>query len=198
MSETLGALQLWMQQAVTHPAGVNPANVGERIRPSGALTAIERLSIYNQSYHARLLDCFRSFYPALLHALGGDLFDQFALAYLKASPPVSFTLAQLTDSFPQWLKETRPADGEGLWPDFVIELASLELAFRQVYDGPGPEGPALRRFACRYPVHLYQAAVRRGEKPEAPPPSETFLALSRRNYRVVVREISRQQYKGVS
>jgi hypothetical protein len=197
-----------MQRTITHPAGIDPDGVDDVILPSATLAPAERLAIYGRSYHARLLESIRSFYPALLHALGDALFDHFATAYLHASPPTSYTLAQLTDSFPRWMAETRPEDGEGRWPDFVVELASLELAFRQVYDGPGLEGaprtidvaprviaaPSLRLFAFHFPVHHYHADVRRGETPEPPEPRDVFVALTRRDYRVVVIELPPEQF----
>lgn len=185
----LSALQKWMQETITHPAGINPEGVASRIEPSATLTSVQRLAIYNRSYHARLLDCFRSLFPVLLHALDGPLFEHFAVAYLHAHPPTSFTLARLADAFPRWLKETRP-EGDESWPDFIIELAAFELAFREVYDGVASE----RSFRFRHPVHGYHAAVRRGEKPEVPEPRETFVLLCLRRFRVVVHELSEVEF----
>ena len=185
----LSELQRWMQDVITHPAGVNPAGVDEAILPSPTLQPVQRLAIYNRSYHARLLDCFRSLFPALLHALGDELFAHFAVAYLHAHPPASFTLARVADAFPRWLEETRP-EGDEAWTAFIIELATFELALREIYDGMVPQ----RVFRFRHPVHRYQAAVRRGERPELPPPYQTFVLLCLRNFRVVVHELSATEY----
>jgi len=54
--------------------------------------------------------------------------------------------------------------------------------------------PCLRLFAFRYPVHLYWLAVRQGESPELPEPAESFVAMTRRNYRVRLHELSTAQY----
>ncbi|HEX8128039.1 MAG TPA: DNA-binding domain-containing protein [Pyrinomonadaceae bacterium] len=192
--------------------------------PSETLTGAERLAIYCRSYHARLLQCLREMLPALYHALGENLFNLFALDYLQHHPPQSYTLDNLADRFAQHLAETRPdADappGEReSWPDFIIELAAMEWAFLKVYDGDGLEGralpsaesiralaferilesrpapaPCLRLFAFRYPVHVYMLAVRRGDRPPIPAPSETFVAATRLDFRVMLHELSAQQY----
>lgn len=194
------------------------------VTPSETLTGAERLDIYRRSYHARLLQCFGEMFPALLHALGEHLFNLFTLDYLQRHPPHSYTLDNLADRFAQHLAETRPDSdappGEReSWPDFIVELAEIEWAFLKVYDGPGTEGrtlpsaedilalddegilesrpapsPCLRLFAFRYPVHAYMLAVRRGEQPQMPAPNVTFVAATRVNYRVMLFELSAQQY----
>ncbi|MFW6125312.1 MAG: putative DNA-binding domain-containing protein [Pirellulales bacterium] len=172
----------------------------------------------------RLRECLKAEYPVLAHALGDAVFDQFALGYLQRYPSRSYTLNRLGENFPRYLSETRPRpperDDHGAdWPDFLIDLATLELAFNEVFDGPGVEGeplldaaqllavpaeqwpetrlvtvPCLRLLALRFPVHEYFAAVRRKQEPPIPPPAETFLALSRRDYVVRRYPLSRPQY----
>jgi hypothetical protein len=235
----LDQLQQWMQAVITHPRGIRSELVSEGalrnldaginlleeiILPSSKLSGAERLAIYCRSYHARLLECFQSMFPTLLGALGEKLFKRFALDYLQHYPPSSYTLNRLADAFPQYLAETRPdadtpQDERECWPDFIIELASLEWAFLKVYDGPGIEGralpragdilsfaaecilqacpspvPCLRLFAFSYPVHTYLLAARRDEKPELPAPLESFVAMTRLNYRVRLYELSAPQY----
>ncbi len=235
----LERLQRWMQAVITHPGGVRmgvasvearrgiavePEAIETIVAPSATLTGAERLAVYCRSYHARLLQCFKEMFPALLRALGENLFDRFALDYLQRHPPHSYTLDHLADAFAQHLAETRPdADaptGEReSWPDFIVELASLEWTFLKIYDGPGVEGralpsadlfralaperllelrpapaPCLHLFAFRYPVHAYMLAARRGETPELPAPVETFVAATRINYSVTLYELSAPQY----
>jgi hypothetical protein len=235
----LERLQRWMQAVITHPLGVGTGIASGEARrsinveldtletvvsPSRTLSGAERLAIYCRSYHARLLECFETMFPALLHALGHELFNQFALDYLQHHPPRSYTLDHLADAFAQHLAETRPdrdapPDKRESWPDFIIELALLELAFLKIYDGPGVEGrtlprmpdilslapelildahlkpvPCLQLFAFRYPVHTYMLAARQDKQPEPPAPLESFVAVTRWNYRVRLYELSAPQY----
>lgn len=235
----LERLQRWMQAVITHPRGVGAGVASAEARrsidadasaletivaPSKTLDAAARLAVYNRSYHARLLECFRQTFPALLHALGENLFDLFALDYLRRHPPRSYTLDRLADDFARHLAETRPdadapAHERESWPDFVVELATLELAFMKIYDGPGVEGratpraedvralgverllasaprpaPCLRLFVFTHPVHAYMLAARRGEAPPTPAPAETFVAATRVDYRVKLYDISAPQY----
>jgi hypothetical protein len=235
----LERVQRWMQAVITHSEGVVAGvasgearlsigvelpSVESIVAPSATLSGAERLAVYSHAYHARLLQCFRETFPALLFALGEELFDRFALDYLKSHPPRSYTLDNLADAFAQHLTETRPdaaappGEREG-WVDFIIELASLEHAFAKVYDGPGLEGrplpraeeilahgderfmearpapaPCLRLFAFSHPVHTYMLAARGGTKPELPGPAETFVAMTRRDYSVVMYELNAPRY----
>jgi Putative DNA-binding domain len=239
----LDQLQRWMQAVVTHPGGilsgvasqkaqdslsVNIDTLDDVVAPSARLTSAERLAIYCRSYYARLVQCLESMFPILLRFLGNELFDKFALDYLDKHPPYSYTLDNVADAFPPHLAETRPdaaarPDQREQWPDFIIELATLELAFMKVYDGPGVEGqplpgindvrgitletifdlrpvpvPCLRLFAFRYPVHDYLFAARRGETTGMPSPRASFVAMTRRNYRIKVHELTLPQHELLS
>jgi hypothetical protein len=236
----LDQIQRWMQAAIVHPAGVaegiaspearqhidiGPDEAELIINRSQAQTALERLSIYAYAYYARLLDCLREEFPVLRHALGEELFDAFAVGYLEQYPSRSYTLFHLGHHFPRYLAETRPdRDSEENtpvnWPDFLIDLATLELTFNEVFDWPGVEGeerldvdqlrtispdqllqarlvgaPCLRLLALNYPVHHYFTAVRRHEDPEIPSPADTYLAVTRQRYVVRHFELSRPAYE---
>jgi hypothetical protein len=229
-----------MQATIMHPVGVaegmasaearrhldvGPDEAETVVTRSRALTALERLAIYGYAYSARLLECLREEFPVLMHALGQEIFDAFAVEYLEHYPSRSYTLFDLGINFPRFLAETRPDREEergaaANWPDFLIDLATLELTFNQVFDGPGVEGeplldtdqlralaperllearlvgvPCLRLLALRYPVHQYFTAVRRHEDPDPPEPAETWLAVTRRRYVVRHYELSRPAYE---
>lgn len=232
----LGVLQRWMQAVLMHPAGVDagvgspaaraeididPDHLERVITRSRALPAADRLAVYGNAYFARLLECLREEYPALAHALGADLFDEFAMGYLEAYPSRSYTLHQLGANFPRYLAETCPPDEDPGWAAFLIDLATLERIFSEVFDGPGVEGqpllsadrlaaiapdhwpdarlvPAagLRLVELRVPVHEYIHAVKkRRADPPPPAPAETLLAVHRRDYVVRRRPLLRPQYE---
>lgn len=234
----LNQIQRWMQAVLMHPGGAEQGVASEAARQvidvppeeaervvtrSRALSGLERLAIYNRAYYARLLECLRESYPVLFHALGEDAFGAFAIGYLQKYPSRSYTLNDLGANFPRYLRESRPAEEGGesgpSWPDFIIDLATLEWTYSEVFDGPGVEGqpllgperlraipperwpearlvavPCLRVLAVRYPVHRYYTAVRRKKKAEFPAPAETWLAVTRRRYVIRRYELSRPQY----
>jgi len=223
----LDVVQQWFQAVITHPEGVpgglgseeaqrrlpvGPGELGTVIAPSRNLTAEERLGIYAHAYYARLLEVLADRFPVLARALGEEVFHGYAFEYLQRYPSRSYTLDRLGEDFPRFLAETRPdrpaADPDLLdsaaetgeapaWPDFLIDLARLEWAIAQVFDGPGAEGqpllapealaalgperfaaarlqpvPCLRLLAFRYPVNAYYTAARQavpaGDTAEVP------------------------------
>ena len=220
----LRKLQQWMMSVVTHPLGVEEGvesaaaqqqiavdveDLESVVCRSEALTAAQRRDVYNNGYYARLLECMQSFFPCLLYALGEEVFNQFTMSYLQAHPPHAYTLNRLADRFVEHLNATRPRDDEAHdlppdWPEFLIDLARMELAIDQVFDGPGIEGgevlepddlvdtdpnswasvrlelsPCVRLLKFRFPVNDYYTEFRRENEPSPPDPQETYLALSR-------------------
>ena len=231
----LGRLQRWMQSVISHPAGVeagcasdeacreidvNPSDLERVLTRSQSLPAVDRLAIYANAYHARLLECLREEYPALVYTLGPELFDEFAVGYLERYPSRSYTLHHLGAQFPRYLEETCPPDEDPSWAAFLVDLATLERLYSDVFDGPGNEGrelmsaerlatippeqwaaarliptPDLHLIELRSPVHEYIRGVRRNEEPALPVPAETLLAVHRRDYVIRRHLLTRPQYE---
>jgi hypothetical protein len=222
----LAQIERWMQAIITHPGGVadgiqspqaraaagaSQSELGRIVNRSSRRTAIERLEVYANAYYARLLECLRDEFPALVHALGEEAFDGLAFAYLVECPPTSYTLAELGRRFPDYLERTRPVESDDRpvagWADFLVDLARLERTYGEVFDGPGIEtlpplrpeqidaipagrrlqarlqaAPCLRLLSLRFPAHEYATAVRRDGEPRVPERSTTWLAVSRIDY----------------
>lgn len=253
MAPELSRLQRWFQSVITHADGVeagadaaqaepsltlNKSALEEVVTRSRALSASERLAIYANAYHTRLLECLGEVFPMLARTLGEDGFNSLAFGYLQEYPSQTYTLNELGRHFPAYLDQTRPmtgAEGADLdeseeksllepdWPDFLIDLAKLEWAIYEVFDGPGVEDisllgadqalsiPAdrwaeaklkpvvcLRLLATRFPVNDYYTALRRapaGELAPMPAEGESYVALTRRNYVVRRYNLSQAQFE---
>ena len=220
----LAQIQRWMQSVIMNSAGVidgiasadaqaeidiSPAEVETVIQRSAQQTSVERLQIYAGAYYARLLECLRAEFPVMVKAMGEDLFDEFAVEYLRRYPSRSYTLDHLGANFANFLAETRPtsATEDNSWLDFLADLAKLEWNFAEVFDGRGAEQsallepeqllavsaerwaeaslipvPCLRILRLDFPVHEYYRALREGEEAIPPARETTWLAISRRNY----------------
>lgn len=233
---TLDSLQRWVQEVITHPDGiiagldsetakkqidVDASQVEQVVERSSRLGSAERLAVYGNAYFARLIECLGDEFPATQFALGEDAFQSFAMGYIQESPSSSYSLNFLGERFPQYLKDTRPTDvPKPGWPDFLIDLTSLERTYAEVFDGPGPENlttlkpedlqsippervsdiqfvpvPSLRLMELSFPVHEYVTAVRRDRSPEIPLPTETLLVITRREYIVRRGAVSRAEYQ---
>ena len=220
----LAQLQGWMVDALCGTEGGPVLDAGEVLLPSPTMSPHERLDLYRRSYLIRLLDCLREMHPALRHLLGDELFDAFALDYLAARPPTSYTLFDLDAGFADHLAATRPDEGPAAepWPELLIDVVRFERAFLEVYDGPGVEGqavptaedvrkaaaaaagvvvspaPCARLLRSRYPVGDYVLAVRRDGRADVPLPAPTCLALVRRNYVVTLVPVADRSYDALA
>ncbi|MBI1349360.1 hypothetical protein GC163_24090 [bacterium] len=237
MPPTLAVLQTWMQAVIQHPAGVAAgleSPMAQACIPVGIETlnqilpatskqsSQERLQIYAQAYFARLLEVLQAEYPTLRHYMGDELFTSFASSYLQQRPSRSYTLSQLGQQFPQYLKETRPPamSDRPDWADFLINCARLERVYAEVFDGPGPEflgsesaeispnGVSPEEFLTRticvtpwvellelqFPVHLCTSSVRQGQPIDLPEARPTWLLVTRREFIVRRSEISRGEF----
>lgn len=236
MSAELERIQRWMQAVITHPEGI-AAGIGSHearqsidvgadevervIRRSRALDSVQRLSIYGNAYYSRLIECLAADFPAVRAAVGEEGFSGFVFGYLQQYPSTSYTLSELGRLFPQYLAESRPprTNEEPDWADFLVDLATLERTYSEVFDGPGEErgrllaaddllaipperwgdvrlrtAASLRLLELRFPVHEYASAVRRGEDAVIPRGATTFLAINRREYVVRRRSLTRLPY----
>lgn len=231
LTTSLDTVQRWMQAVIQHPHGVSDGIAADGAQSSIPLgldqlesliprstrqTSAQRLQIYADAYFARLLEVLSGEFPALVHAVGAELFAEFALGYLQHSPSRSYTLGKLGAGFPGYLQETRPprADDQPDWADFLIDCCRLERLYAEVFDGPGPERAPpgelsaaladldvetfaqsrvvvadwVRLIPLRFPMHEYISAVRRSESPSPPPAAKTWLVVSRRDF--VVRRVA--------
>ena len=199
----LPAVQRWMQEALAFPRRVDPGAVGRILAGSARLDSAGGLAVYQRGYFLRIASCMREQFPALCHALGTTLFDDFVADYIRDRPPESHTLYDLGRRFPAWLEESRPdrdfPPGEReTWIDFMTDLACFERQVFVLFDAPGHEGrpfadaatpdrrlrlqPCFDLGAYRFPVPAYYHAVRRGEAPPLPPAGASFAALVRTDY----------------
>ena len=193
MSDELRQLQEWLRAVITDP-GVDVAPDAV-VRSSSRLSAAQRLDLYRRSYRLRLLEAMRAFHPGLRQMLGHELFDEFALDYIRARPSRSYRLQRLGEGFADHLAATRPdLDGDPeAWPSVMIDLARLERTFAEVYEAWGTEhevlpaagdlpaepdpgwlaatvtpASCLRLVRSSFPAGPYLSAVRRGEDPPLP------------------------------
>lgn len=145
----------------------------------------------------------REQFPALCHALGEALFNDFVDEYIRVKPPESHTLYDLGRRFQGYMEETRPdremlpADRE-IWIDFMVDLAAFERQLYVLFDAPGNEGnafadtstpedrlalqPGLDIGTYRFAVAEYYHAVRKGLSPELPGCERSHYAMVRSNY----------------
>jgi hypothetical protein len=225
----LDRLQRWMQAVVTHPSGARAGAAGEEARaaleleiedlvlPSARLAAVERIGVYADMYHARLVEALEEDYPALHACLGCDAFDALARAYVTRHPSRHYSLNVLGARLPAFVRDEAPASTVVEPRAFLFELATLELAVQQAFDAPEaaplaadallavpPEAwagarlapiPALRLFAFEHPVDAWYQAFREGEQRPLPAREPSWLAVWRgADDRVWRRDLSRLEY----
>jgi hypothetical protein len=141
----LERLQRWMQAVIVHPGAIGDAlgsegahhevpaeGVGDVILPSKTLAPAERVAIYHGMYLCRMEEALASDYPALKHFLGDEGFFDLVRDYVQVHPSRNFSLNPLGRHLPEFVKSAAGLKR----PDFCHELARLEWAVAQAFDGP--------------------------------------------------------------
>lgn len=198
----LVSVQRWMHDALVFPRRVEAGDTG-LLASSPQLSAAAGLAIYQRGYFLRIASCMREQFPALCHALGEPLFNDFTADYIRDKPPETHTLYDLGRRFADWLDENRPdralpADEQENWIDFMIDLARFERQVFAMFDAAGHEGkpfadlstsnhalrlqPAFALGTYRFPVAAYYHAVRQKQPAPLPSARRSFVALVRTDY----------------
>jgi hypothetical protein len=204
-----------MHEALAFPRRVDGERRDALLRESPRLTAAAGLAIYQRGYFLRIASCMREQFPALCHALGEPLFNDFVADYIRDRPPESHTLYDLGRRFAAWLDESRPdcdrpAARRETWIDFMIDLARFERQVFVLFDAPGHEGrpfaepetpderlrlqPCFDVGAYDFPVPAYYHAVRKKREAALPPAGRSFAALVRTDYVTRTVPLTEPQY----
>jgi hypothetical protein len=204
-SWTEGKLDLRMQQVwfaaivstpEAEPAPVDERSAGRLITPSATLSSLQRIDIYRQGYHARLIECLVDDYPVLLHALGEEAFEALCRRYIARHPSRGPSL----NFFGQHMSDFCRADSLPE-PIFAADLAALEWAivlgihaptapsigFEDLGHVPAERwpgarftvNPSLRVLRLDYPVNAYLQGYRDEQSPAVPGPSKSAVAVYR-------------------
>lgn len=208
-------IQNWMQAMLVQHIPVSQSGIvtADMVNDSQRLNATQHLSIYRQSYIARLRDCMKNQFKCLAFALGDSLFEAFADQYLDSNPSTSYTLNDLGEQFSAFLKETRPdaeSDEKEDWPDFMIELADFEYALSIIFDMeerhkmtiPKDEtpdhlliaSPTLHLFEHQFPICRYYIDFSADRSPELPLLQQSFCSVSRQNFRLGLHPLGQDQF----
>lgn len=127
MSGAVLSLQRLFQQ---HMLGEGDASV----LMAGSTAQRQRgLGIYAHAYRARLLDTLADAYPSVRAMMGAGPFEAAALAHIAAQPPTTRSLRWYGDRFSEHLARHHTEQ-----PGYA-ELARLDWALRQAFDGPDAE-----------------------------------------------------------
>ena len=162
------------------------------------LTPVGQVDVYREQFWLRHIASLLEDYPTLEHLLGGaSAFEALCRAFLKAHPPLSFTMRDLGASMAAFLASHPDYRDDAL----LADAARTEWAFIEAFDAAEappldatklatmPEDawpnatlvlqPAMRRLALGYPAHLLRAEVREGNEPERPEPRAVNLVVFR-------------------
>jgi hypothetical protein len=101
--------------------------------PEGDLIGSGDIGVYARMYGSRLYDTLAEDYPKLRAALGEDGFGDLVVRYFRAHPPSSFTLRDAGLALEAFLRRSELA------PPWAADLAALERARIEVFDGPDAE-----------------------------------------------------------
>ncbi|HEY2745372.1 MAG TPA: DNA-binding domain-containing protein, partial [Polyangia bacterium] len=111
------------------------------------LDAVQRLDIYANMYFWRLLDILRGDYSSVAAAVGDDHFHNLVTDYLVACPSAHPSVRNVGVKLPGYLK----THALGIERPWLVELARLERARVELFDGPDGEPLTLDELRERAP-----------------------------------------------
>ena len=129
MNVGLLRLQTTFQQHMLGAADATPLLAGSAARRALGL------GIYANAYRQRLVDVLADAFAKTRTVLGAEAFESAAMHYINEHPPETRNLRWFGAEFAAHLRSVLPA------PAAVAELAQLDWALRQAFDGP--DSPAL-------------------------------------------------------
>lgn len=190
---------------------IHGVDAGEAVIGNNRLPAEARIGIYARGYLLRMLECLRAEFPLLRRLVGEQVFDLFALGYIRARPSRSYSLYDLGAGFADHLRATSPSGGRaGALDSLPASLARLERAQAESSRGRGLEKrPALmvaglplmpglrlrlpetvRLLRLDFDVLPLLAAAEREEELAFPAAGDCLLAVARSHYRVGVHALT--------
>ena len=137
----LREIQELLYELITAPAGVArglaarglaPADLAAVVRGDDRLSAVERLDVYASMYFYRILEVLHDEYPRTAASLGEAGFHNLVTDYLLFARPAHPSLREVGARLPDIL-DRQPLGGGRPW---LADLARLERAHREVFDGP--------------------------------------------------------------
>src|SRR6185436_5865935 len=126
-----------------HERGRRRVPAGTLVLPSKTLTAAQRIGIYGDAYLARLIEALHEDFPALSRLIGHRAFHRLCRAYLERHPSRSWSLNPLGRRLPDFLSRPVRVPRRAA----CLDLARLEVAHSEVFDGEGAEALKPRDFA---------------------------------------------------
>ncbi|QKJ31110.1 putative DNA-binding domain-containing protein [Mucilaginibacter mali] len=190
---------------------------------NGTASVYSRLNVYTTGYKLRLVECLRADFPILKKFVGDVMFDTFADAAIAWQPSTTYTLTNLGLVFLRFLESTKPVNIPDGIPaamfDFPAEIARVERARQEAIRAAGDEGQnqisgldkldnilfmtrqisvtdCLRLVELKFPLKkFFMEMCAPGAKCEMPAPVTTFMAVSRKNYRITMEELPEWQYR---
>lgn len=234
MSETLEQLQAWMKTIITTRGDLKQKlqqaeekfnlNIGDAVEAKRGVSAERRMDIYATGYVLRLLDCMKCDFPGLQAFMGEDLFDVFAKAYIVSLPSQSWSLYNLTERFPAFLRTTEPENKNNNEQqrdliELPAEIATFERTRAELSIAKGTEGenshdqpeaditdyllghtiiqasPTLRLLKQKFPLIDFLNELVKANNPALPERKTTYVAFSRKDYRIQITELEHWQYE---
>ncbi len=193
----------------------------DAIKETDEFKAIERINIYASGYILRLVEALKAEYPLLCKFMGSEVFEGFAKAYIVIQPSRFSSLYGLGAMFPEFLEKTQPhgANNPEQLALFQVpsQLARFERAQAEVLLAQGLEeqdrpptpaaadffapdntkplqvAPCVRILQLDYLILAFSQSLHKTKNDATPQQQENWVALSRRDYKVISLQITEWQ-----
>lgn len=115
-----------------------PKEIQESMVPGGKLDKEGCLSAYRNDYVARLSQTLGDNFESLWTILGDKDFFELCASYIAKFPSELYDLGEYGNDLPEFLKNYKP--------EYLSELAQLEIEFRRLFNAPLAQGLGAEAF----------------------------------------------------
>jgi hypothetical protein len=115
--------------------GLDEQSLAAWVASDQRMSALERLDVYANMYFFRIRDVLKEEFEKVVACVGEELFHDLIVEYLQEYPTEHWSLRDAGRRFTGFLNERTISD-EQPW---LVDLAALERAYLEVFDGPDAE-----------------------------------------------------------
>jgi hypothetical protein len=199
-----------LQEHFFHTLRSQRAGLEYELQKLGSTEPDSGVRVYRDAYQARILEALRGIFPCLHHILGEDLFCAVGRDFIGGTIFRDHNIRAVGQGFPEFV-QSRPNILESCENQLLADIAAIEGALADLYDGPDVQKPLdtsvlggipeaamasvtlsllpYKSLSLKYPAYQITESFAEGKLiPTPPPPNPVWLLYCRDSTTLAIRK----------